>query len=122
MRVKIIVSSLCTISTLLIIALQTLDANTRTVNEKASAAADDEKNLRDLETQWAAAVASNDAARIGRFFSDDFIFVGAGGVLQNRTEHLEDFKSGKLTITSIKVIEIVVHSYDKFAVANTLAA
>src|SRR5262249_4814183 len=46
-----------------------------------------QEELRELENAWAAAVATNDADKIGRFFPDRFLFVGAGGILQNRDQH-----------------------------------
>ena len=49
-----------------------------------------------LETSWAAAVMTNNPDEIGRFLADGFLFVGAGGILQTREAHLDDFRTGTL--------------------------
>ncbi len=78
--------------------------------------------LRDLETSWAVAVSTNDVDKIGRFFTDDFIFIGAGGILQTRMQHLDDFRSGRLKVDSVKISESTIHVYDSTAIASTLTA
>ena len=77
------------------------------------------KDLEKLESEWAAAVETNDPKRIGAFFADDFLFVGAGGILQDRMQHLEDFRSGKLKVTSVKIGAATVHVYDGAAVVSS---
>lgn len=71
----------------------------------------DEDILKQLESDWAASVATNDPEMISEFFTDRFLFVGASGELQNREQHLEDFASGKLKITSVTPSEIIVQIY-----------
>ena len=39
-----------------------------------------------LETSWEAAVMTNKPDEIGRFLADEFLFVGAGGLLQTGTQ------------------------------------
>jgi ketosteroid isomerase-like protein len=90
--------------------------------EAGKRAAAAQQSLEDIEKAWAAAVETNDPNKIGRFFTDDFLFVGAGGVLQNRTEHLDDFASGRLKLESVQVKSVTAHAYDAFAVVNTLVA
>src|SRR5204863_8175009 len=84
--------------------------------------ADTEAQLKELETQWATTVATNDPKQIGKFFTEEFLFVGAGGVLQNRQEHLNDFQSGKLKVASVRIDDFKANLYDGFAVVNTLAS
>lgn len=86
-----------------------------------AAPAGEEKRLREVEAKWAAAVGTNDPAQIGKFFTDDFLFVGAGGVLQDREEHLNDFKTKTLQVESVKVSEFTARVHGGFAVVNTLA-
>jgi len=76
--------------------------------------------LQALEAKWAATVATNDPDQIGKFFTDDFLFVGAGGVLQDRQQHLNDFKTGLLKIDSVTIKDFTLHTYANFAVVNTL--
>ncbi|HEV3298206.1 MAG TPA: DUF4440 domain-containing protein [Planctomycetaceae bacterium] len=104
------------------IAVKQDAANTGSAPANASRlnASSVETQLRDLETKWAAAVSTNDPAQIGVFFTDDFLFVGANGLLQNRQQHLDDFKSGALKIDSVKITDFTVHAYGTFAVVNVL--
>jgi len=78
-----------------------------------------EKDLKKLESDWAAAVETNDPKRIERFFTADFLFVGAGGILQTRKQHLEDFRSGKLVVKSVKIGDTTVHVYEGAAVVSS---
>jgi hypothetical protein len=52
--------------------------------------------LPQLETAWTAAVMTNNPDEIGRFLADGFLFVGAGGILQTREQHLDDFLISEL--------------------------
>jgi uncharacterized protein (TIGR02246 family) len=77
-----------------------------------------EKELEKLEAEWAAAVATNDPNKIGAFFTEDFLFVGAGGVLQDRKQHLDDFATGKLKVQSVKLKASTIHVYQNAAVVS----
>jgi hypothetical protein len=81
-----------------------------------------DRELSDLEIAWVKAVESNDPDRISIFLSQMFLFVGAGGVLQNRKEHLNDFGSGQLDVESVIVSDVTARIYEGYAVTNTLAA
>lgn len=78
-----------------------------------------EKELKSLETKWAAAVETNDPIQIGRFFTGDFLFVGAGGALQDRTQHLEDFCTGRLNVKSVAIGASTVHVHNGAAVVSS---
>jgi hypothetical protein len=78
-----------------------------------------EKELKSLEAKWASAVETNDPAQIGCFFTADFLFIGAGGVLQDRTQHLEDFRSGRLKVQSVAISASTVHVYGGAAVVSS---
>ena len=80
----------------------------RAVSVKKSA---ERAMLEELETKWAAAVETNDPVQIAEFFAPDFLFIGAGGVLQEREPHLEDFRSGRLRITSVEPGKMTIHIY-----------
>ena len=86
-----------------------------------SADVDSNRELRELENDWAVAAATNDPDRVSQFFDSRFLFVGAGGVLQNLEEHLEDFRSGRLKIQSVRVEDFTADVYQGFAVTNILA-
>jgi hypothetical protein len=80
---------------------------------------DAEKELKLLEAKWAAAVETNDPTQIGRFFTGEFLFVGAGGVLQDRAQHLEDFRTGRLNVQSVALGASIIHVYDGVAVVSS---
>jgi hypothetical protein len=80
---------------------------------------DVKKELERLEADWASAVETNDPKRIERFFADDFLFVGAKGILQDRVQHLEDFRSGKLHVDSVKSEDQTIHVYNGAAVVSS---
>jgi hypothetical protein len=84
--------------------------------------ADPNQVLPQLETAWAAAVMTNNPDEIGRFLADGFLFVGAGGVLQTRAQHLDDFRSGKLKVTSVQIKDTKLIVWDGSAVASTLTS
>jgi ketosteroid isomerase-like protein len=78
--------------------------------------------LAPLERAWAKAVESNEANRIAKFFTDDFLFVGAGGVLQNRAQHLADFSSGWLHVDSVSIESMTERIHGDFAVVSLTVA
>lgn len=78
--------------------------------------------IRQLETSWATAVETNDADQIAPFFGKDFVFVGPSGILQNREQHLDDFRTKKLTVDSMAIQSISTDVYDNVAVANVMAS
>lgn len=80
------------------------------------------KELERLEDEWGVAVAANDADRIARFFTDDFLFVGAGGILQDRRQHLDDFRSGRLKVTSLRIESKTTHVYGDAGVVSSRVA
>ena len=74
-----------------------------------------------LETAWAAAVGTNDPTKIARFLAPDFLFIGAGGILQNRAQHLDDFRTGKLKVASVQIKDSTIQPYESSAIVSTLA-
>ncbi len=78
--------------------------------------------LTQLETAWAAAVMTNNPDEIGRFLADGFLFVGAGGILQTREQHLDDFRTGRLKVTSVQIKDTKLVDWDGAAVVSTLAS
>jgi|GEM_PF-198760 len=105
------------------IAVQQDSGNAKEMAKASPAGAKEaEQQVRQLEASWAAAVITHDPNKIGQLFSDDFAFVGPNGVLQDRNQHLEDFRSGKLKIESMTIQTIQVNIYDSVAVATVVAS
>ncbi len=86
------------------------------------APADPNPLLTRLETSWAAAVMTNNPDEIGRFLAAGFLFVGAGGILQTREQHLDDFRTGRLKVTSVQIKDTQLIVWDGSAVASTLTS
>ena len=91
------------------------DASTPTQN-------DPNQILSQLETAWAVAATTNDPDQIGKFLGDGFIFVGASGLLQTRQQHLDDFKTGRLKVTSVQIKNLQLNIWDGAAVASSLTS
>jgi hypothetical protein len=79
------------------------------------------ETLRGLETSWAAVVGTNDPDQIGKFLAADFLFIGAGGILQDRAQHLDDFKTGKLKVTSVQITDSTIHPSESSAAVSAIA-
>lgn len=63
----------------------------------------DEQELLALASEWAEAMVSNDAARIGSFMSDDWVIVSDRGI--STKEHFLSFvESGALTHTTFDMV------------------
>ena len=90
-------------------------------NVPALRADDPKQRLQKLETGWAAAVETNDPDKIARFLGDAFVFVGPRGILQDRKQHLDDFRTGKLKVVSMTLQQIDIATYDNVAVVNSQA-
>jgi hypothetical protein len=86
------------------------------------AQSDPDPLLTQLETSWATAVTTNNPDEIGRFLADGFLFVGAGGVLQTKAQHLDDFRTGRLKVTSVQIKDTKLILWDGAAVASTLTS
>lgn len=81
------------------------------------------QELEKLENDWAAAVETNDPERVGRFFcTSGFVFVGAGGVPQDRKQHLDDFRSGRLKVAAARIEATNVRLYETVAVVGSRCA
>ena len=78
--------------------------------------------LTQLETAWAAAVMTNNPDEIGRFLANGFLFVGAGGILQTRAQHLDDFRTGRLKVTSVQIKDTQLIVWDGAAAVSTLTS
>ena len=59
--------------------------------------------LVDIAEDWAAAIVSNDAVRIGSFMGDDWVIVSESGV-SSKTDFLSVVKSGELTHSAMDLV------------------
>ena len=66
------------------------------INSMAASAADEEKIVAGLDTQYQAAVEKNDAATMGRILADDFVLVTGSGKIQTKADLLKEAQSGQI--------------------------
>ena len=66
-------------------------------NSATATSADDQKKVAVLDIQYQAAVKVNDAATMDRILADDFILVEGDGSVQNKSDLLNEAKSGRIT-------------------------
>ena len=66
-------------------------------NSATATSADDQKIVATLDIQYQAAVKVNDAATMDRILADDFILVEGDGSVQNKSDLLNEAKSGRIT-------------------------
>jgi ketosteroid isomerase-like protein len=75
-----------------VLALATLVAIA--ANRARAAAADDQKTIAALDTQYQAAVKANDAATMDRLLADNFILVTGSGKVYTKADLVSDARSG----------------------------
>jgi ketosteroid isomerase-like protein len=75
-----------------------------------------QEELFTFEQEFSQAVATNDAAAIGRFVADDWVIVDADGRLINRLRFLNVIESGALSHESMESTDIEVRRHGDTAV------
>ncbi len=92
-----------------------------TLAHRASAgAAEDEKAVAALDTQYQAAVAKNDAATMDRILADDFILVTGKGKVFTKADLLNEARGGKTVYERQDDSEQKVRVYGDTAVVTAL--
>ena len=66
------------------------------MNSMAASAADEEKIVAGLDTQYQTAVEKNDAATMDRILADDFVLVTGSGKIQTKADLLKEAQSGQI--------------------------
>jgi len=61
-----------------------------------ASSADDEKTVAALDTQYQAAVRKNDVETMDRILADDYVLVTGSGKTYNKTDLLDDARSGQV--------------------------
>lgn len=78
---------------------------------------DDEKVLKDLESQWSEAYKQGDVELLGRIVSDDYVSTNADGRIFNRKEFLNDVAVNSM-IESLDSTDIKVSTYGETAIVT----
>jgi ketosteroid isomerase-like protein len=94
------------------------DAKTK---KEATAVEKVRKVLQDLDQEWSAAMAKNDAEAIGRFMSEDWVIIGPDGNVIDRARFLGLIKSGDLTHESVATEDWRLRVYGDTAVVTAQA-
>jgi ketosteroid isomerase-like protein/quercetin dioxygenase-like cupin family protein len=74
--------------------------------------------IMNMEKEWMEAMLAGNAAKIGTFLADDWVFTDPGGQRMTRTQMLDDFRSGALKIESSVPGEVKVNVYGDTAIVN----
>lgn len=78
----------------------------------------DERDVRQFVSDFAAAFQNNDAAALGRAFSDDYVFVNPAGALQNKKQRVDEVGSGDRKYELAKYDEVTVRVYGNTAIVT----
>jgi ketosteroid isomerase-like protein len=77
-----------------------------------------EQALIALETSWSQAAITRDAAALGRFYADEFIFTNEDGATSNKAKEITNITSGMFRLTAFKFNDLKVHVYGDVAVVT----
>lgn len=72
------------------------DLTFRPAKSDNRSAADDQRAIAALDTEYQAAVKSNDAATMARLLADDFVLVTGSGKTYNKADLLQEARSGRM--------------------------
>lgn len=76
------------------------------------------KELSDLEQMWTRAILRNRAEEIARFMTDDWVIIGPGGEVIDKSRFLRAIESGDLTHARMDSDEWRVRVYEDTAVVT----
>ena len=79
-------------------------------------AANVEEELKKLETDRAAAAAKGDVATLEKQTSDDYTFINLYGQMSDKSQMVNNFKTGRTKLTSNEVSDMKVRVYGNTAV------
>jgi len=81
----------------------------------------DEKSVRHLLDQMAAALKSNNADATAKFYADDYTWVTPDGHVYNKTQRLESIRSGQSKVETAEYVDPKIRIYGNTAVVNAAA-
>lgn len=89
---------------------------------KVSVHADASAEIMKLDQERDAAVIKGDVAELAEDSTPDYIIVTSDGVLNSKAQILDEFKSGRLKISSVNSTETSVHVYGDSAVVTGISS
>lgn len=81
-----------------------------------------EQTLMQIERDATAAILKRDAAKLGSFMADDFVFTGPDGATQTKAQLLADVKSGDLQLDASDISDMKVRVFGDTAVVTYTTA
>ncbi len=78
----------------------------------------DEEQLKKLETDRAAAAVKGDVATLEKQTSDDYTFINLYGQMSDKSQMINNFKTGRTKLTSNEVSDMKVRVYGNTAVVT----
>jgi len=82
-----------------------------------AATTDSKQELTQIEQEWNQAYTKHDFATVGRFLSDEWVFVDADSNILSKKQYMET--GTKVQVTSEKLTDIVPRVYGETAVVTT---
>lgn len=79
------------------------------------------KQIEHLESEWRVAALKNDVAVLDRLVADDYIGIGANGMLQTKQQLLASRAAGKVHFDKIEYNDTKIRVYGDTAVVTTTA-
>jgi ketosteroid isomerase-like protein len=76
----------------------------------------DEQVFRDLENRISHAVMTRDVAEMGSLFASDYTSVGVSGHIRSKSEVIEAYSGGRITIATAQTGKLTVRQYGDMAV------
>lgn len=98
---------------------RTAAVSTTATPKATMSAADAEKELTQIEREWADALIKGDASATERFAAADAIFVDPMGGVATKAQNVQEIKSGDLKLEAIDVKDMKVMSLDGDAAVVT---
>jgi ketosteroid isomerase-like protein len=78
----------------------------------------DEEQLKKLETDRAAAAVKGDVATLEKQTADDYTFINLYGQMSDKSQMIDNFKTGRTKLTANEVSDIKVRVYGSTAVVT----
>lgn len=111
-RIAILLSILC-----VYLCAATFDADSETKQQRKEA----HGQIKRLESDWRAAALKNDVAALDRLLAEDYIGIGANGMLQTKQQLLASRAAGKVHFDQIDYSDTKIRIYGDTAVVTTTA-
>lgn len=80
-----------------------------------------EQEVRQAETDWAAAVTSQDYAKLEEIYGAGLLYAHSSGVVESKSEYMDKLRTGATRYDLIRHESTQVHVYGDAAIAHSMA-